>query len=241
MLGIALAGIIAGCALEAPMDTGGSPQDPPLPRTPSILPLQRGNRWVYSDTHYGATGNNIISREELNLEIPGVFGLSNGVLVELDPWGFRDTFPEYVYKYEWEQTDSGYLLSYRDLNVAARGVYIVGEYNRTAETLYASPILWLAYPADSGSTWEYLMPGSSDTIATRMEVLSTNAQFYFPDTTMPNLSAARFFKCCLYKQSKDNAVSYYYYHESVGALGYLRYVDGALRRTYILKAFDEAR
>jgi hypothetical protein len=233
--------ILAGCAKSADTAMGSeseiSPQDPPLPRVASILPLEKGNQWTYSDTRYNVAGDVLGSRDQLDLEIARVYGRSGMKLIKLE-WAYSDTFDEYVYAYEWEQTNRGHLVAYRDLDVAQKGVYIIGEYQNASARLYASARLWLAYPADVGTNYQVLLPDTADTVPFTMEIVSTDALFYCPLGGSEHVSAARFYDCYLYKQTKGNAVSYYYYNSEVGAVGYLRYEDGVLLRTYILTSFE---
>ena len=227
-----------------PSSPGASIQDPIFPRTSSILPLEKNNKWVYSYTAYDTIGKKILpSRLGLHIGINAQYGIRNdSELVLLTNNNYHTECPEYAYQYEMEDRGMGYLVVYHELYpLAVRGVYIIGEYKDTVVRQYAHEQYWLAYPADSGKTWRFETdPLGDTTLIDTMEVLSTNARFYIPDgSTMSGLTA--FDSCYLYKQKSGGNVSYYYYNNAVGCLGYQHYISGTLRETYILKSFSQNR
>jgi hypothetical protein len=177
-----------------------------------------------------------VHRGELNLEIPDVLGLREDSILEQIPESYHYNYEnyegEFVYKYEWENTNRGYYLAYRDINII-RGVYIIGEYYGESDSLYDSAKLWLAYPALAGESWT-LKSGSKETV---MSVVSTNERFYYKDTLSGNISPVRFVDCYLYRQAGPDTTSYYYYNEKLGAVGYLAYAGRHLAKSYILVDF----
>jgi hypothetical protein len=234
-----------GCAVEdAP--TAGSPQNPPLPRTESILPLAIDNQWSYSHTYYDEDGGMVQPRASLDLEIPRVYGKAGSSLTRLGEHSYdwerdRTTYDEYVYAYEWEQEGRGSLVAYRDRDVAVRGLYLVGFYRRDSVALYPEAKLWLAYPATRGDSW-VLDTSSSGTAPSTIEVVTTSASFYAPASENGDPSALRFFDGCYqYKETFADSTAYYYYREDVGAIGYTMYHDGRLRKSYILSSFRSGR
>lgn len=236
------------CALNK-MPAGFSAQDPIFPRTSSILPLAKNNAWLYSYTAFDSLGRKINpSRMDYHISINEQFGIVNDSTIEkLDRTNYNLEYSEYAYQYVHEgRTDRTYLVVYHELYpLAVRGLYIIGERNNNVVQLYPAEQFWLAYPADSGKTWTFKTdPLSIDTAVNgtlintfedTMVVLSTNARFYALDHTSMSCLAL-FDSCYLYKQSNGLSVSYYYYNKNVGCLGYQRYVNGALRETYILKS-----
>mgnify|MGYP000732581533 CR=1 FL=1 len=240
---IIAATLCAGCANKG-MDVNapGTPQDPPLPRTPSILPLGRGYRWAYSYSDYDSTGAAVRSREELNLEIGNVYGVSGGRLTLLESSAYRDTFEYYAYEYEWENANEGFIVAYRDLHIDTPGLYILGEYNAGSRTLYSSPLLWLAYPSQPGASWTLAIPDSAGADTVTMTLVDTRAAFYAAETGLSDMAAVRFYeRCCLYRQAAGSSESWYYYNDEVGCVGYLNYIDGKLRRSYILQSFSQGQ
>jgi hypothetical protein len=242
--------IITGCMMEsrdmAPTSADGSPQDAPYPRVESIIPLSKGNQWAFSFTAYDTNTNRILhpyDRAELNLDIPDMYGYQNDTLITLTGQYYNNygefNFEEYAYKYAWEGYNYGDLIAYRDQNVAISGVYIIGAYHRDRIIMYDTAQLWLAYPAQKGDKWqfwEYDTLGNKD-YPVDMELVSYDASFYCPDTTFKQVFPLRFYKCYLYKQTIGNAVSYYYFNDEVGPIGYLRYLNGKLERSYMLVKF----
>lgn len=231
-----------GCSMNTMSLAGaGSPQTPPFPKTQSILPLAVSNQWIFSYTAYDSTTGAMISpnRVDLHLGITGGYGLKNDTqLVRLTWYNQSDSYSAYAYQFEWEQSNHGYLVVYRDLYpLASRGLYIIGEYQDSTPQLYPQEKLWLAYPADSGRTWQLNLDSANDSTQTiTMEVLSTHASFYCADSSSG--TALSFCDCIVYKETDANSVSYYYYNEKIGPIGYLQYVNGKLSVTYLLTSYS---
>lgn len=238
---LSLAGLLLLASCGAYPTASGTPQNPPFPATQSILPLAIGNSWSYSLTAYDSLGNRIApSRADLELTLPGGYGLIGDTqLVTLSWQNYNQNFAAYVYKYEWDSRDSGALVVHRgDYPQGSRGLYVVGWYRGTATHLLAAEKLWLAYPADSGSTWAYAPDSSGDTAsAVIMEVISTHASFFAPDAQ--SMATGRFIDCYLYKETGAGYKSYYYYTPDIGCVGYCRYTGDKLRETYILTGFAQ--
>ena len=227
------------------MPTAGSGNDigdPPFPRTQSILPLLDGNAWNCSYTAYDSLGNKILpNRLNLLIQITAQYGMPDDTtLVRITTGNYQDKFPDYAYQYEKEEETRGHLIVYRSLYpLEVRGLYIIGEYDGTALRLYPQEQLWLAYPADSGKTWQYCPDPLGDTSrVTTMQLVSARAKACILDSgSMAGIRAVD--SCYLYRQSNaaGDSVSYYYFNEKIGCVAYERYIRGALRVTYVLKSF----
>jgi hypothetical protein len=218
-----------------------SPQEPLFPKTESILPLAQGNAWVYSYTAYDSLGTMILPhRLDLTIAINTEYGMQDDTtLVLLTSNNYQTHFPDYAYQYEMEEQGRGYLVVYRSLYpLAVRGLYIIGEYNGTALQLYPSEQFWLAYPADSGKTWQFKPDPLGDTArVTTMRLISTNARSYMLDANRMS-GVIVLDSCYLYEESSSDTVAYYYYNEKLGAVSYEQYIAGKLRVTYLLKSFS---
>jgi hypothetical protein len=211
---------------------------PPFPKTKSILPIEVGNTWTFSYTKYDSLGKKIIPNNiDLHLSISGCYGLQNDSLIPLC-WNcsYNKSYSAYAYQFEWEDQNKGYLVVYRDLYpLDKRGLYIVGEFDGASARLYPSEQLWLAYPADSGKKWQYNLEEPADSSKTSfMELISTNGRFYCPDSN--SMTSLLFYDCYVYKETNGASVYYYYFNEHVGELGYLQFINGKLRVTYLLKS-----
>ncbi|MBN2188014.1 MAG: hypothetical protein JW699_01065 [Chitinispirillaceae bacterium] len=234
-----------GCSMQslAPSSRDyGSPQNPPFPRTESILPLECGNAWVYSYTAYDSTGAMILPhRLDLNMDITAQYGLlDDTTLVRIYAYN-QTNYPDYAYQYEMEAQGIGYLVVYRSLYpLSARGLYIIGEYRGTAIQLYPHEEFWLAYPADSGKSWQFRPDPLGDSVrSTTMEIVSTHAECYMLEpNSMAGTSAVD--SCYLYKETNSDTVAYYYYNQKYGAIAYQQYIRGTLRATYVLKSFSNS-
>lgn len=230
--------MVLGTGCAANYSPAGSPQNPPFPKTQSILPLAVSNQWVFSFTSYDSTGAMINpNRLDLHLGITGGYGLKNNSNpIRLTWYNLSDSYSAYAYQYEWENSKQGWLVVYRDLYpLSSRGLYIIGEYQDSSLKLFPKEKLWLAYPADSGKTWRLNLDTLNDSSQTvSMEVMSTHARFYHADAGSG--TALSFCDCILYKETGANSVSYYYYNEHVGPIGFLKYGNGKLMETYLLKS-----
>ena len=119
-----------GCSTNLSVnESGGSPQNPPFPKTNSVLPLAVNNQWLYSFTGYDSSGARISpDRVDLHLGITGGYGIKNDTqLIRLTWYNQSDSYSAYTYQFEWENRKKGWLVVYRDLYpLAIRGLYIIG-------------------------------------------------------------------------------------------------------------------
>ncbi len=229
---------LIGCSNLSNPYTGTTAEEPDFPRTPSILPLSKGNSWEYSLTAYDSIGNQTHFLKSIGINRQ--YGLQNDThLVLLTMGNYRDSFASYAYQYEFENQNHGFIIVYRDLYpMDQRGVYRIGTYNNFDSSMQIFPQeqLWLSYPSVTGKKWTFKenpLVDSSTEIS--VEVVSTNERF---TTLLPGSSAGieAYDSCYLYKQTLGNTISYYYFNHNVGCLGFLQYENGALRQTYILNA-----
>jgi hypothetical protein len=91
-----------GCSTNYMANTGGgSPQNPPFPKTNSVLPLAVNNQWIYSFTGYDSSGARISpNRLDLHLGITGGYGLKNDTqLVRLTWENQSDVYSDYAYQF----------------------------------------------------------------------------------------------------------------------------------------------
>jgi hypothetical protein len=227
-----------GCAMTNPASSG-SPQNPPIPATPSILPLETGNHWVYTNMVYDSAGNILFNRYPLELNIPRAFGISSTTLTPIDWNNYLNTYTDYCFAYEWDNCGYGYLIQHRGKNVTQRGVYIVGEFTGTSGVLYDSAYLWLAYPSTPGFTYTINTDTTGDTTGqSYMEVVSINAPYYFADSSSGKASPVTFVNCYLYKEQYADTISYYWYNEELGAVAYQQMYHGKKIKTYTLREFN---
>lgn len=236
--------LISGILLDCSSPMGGSSIGaPPIPSTGSIWPLGIGNSWEYWYTCYDSTGNKLpLTDRTLSRSIPGGFvQLNDTVLTPVDNIIYYDKVDRYVYKFEWENLDSGMFVRHiGDGDLSKRGLYIVGEYSHQTATLYDTAVLWLAYPAAAGKIWTVALPGKQPLTSTTMELISSNAHFYIPATEGERASPLVFRDSCyLYKETIGEYTTYYYYHLDIGCLGYLQYKNDVLNVTYILRTFKK--
>lgn len=219
------------------MPAGGSSDEIPYPRIPSIIPLMVNSRWYFSHTAYDSLGNLTASDQSLGLHIDRVFGMDNNqtlTLITEKNWNLK--FPVYVYEYEWEELNEGLLISYLDKQVDTFGIYRCGEYVGEDRIVYKKPILWLKYPASPGDTWFVFSPDSTDTTRSYFTLIDTSAQLGIPSQST-NSTPLEFISCHVYQETKGDVASYYYFNYKYGSVSFLRYINGVLRRTYIIEKY----
>jgi hypothetical protein len=230
--------LMVGCAAQkSPMDAG-SPQNPPLPKTESILPLEIGNLWVYTNMVYDTDGNTLYDRYSLELKIPYAFGISGQALTQISWDNYGNSFDEVAYAFDWDQNGHGYLVAHRGANVPQHGVYVIGKFSGTSGFLYDSARLWLAYPASVGYSYILNLDSAGDTTGqSYMEVVSVNEPYYFADSASGQASPLTFVNCYLYKEQYGDTISYYWYNKDWGAVAYQKMYHGRKINTYMLRAF----
>jgi len=216
----------------------GAGADHPLPVTPSIMPLSYGNWWRFHYTLFDSTGKSVdLPDRDLVLKIAGVFTLSESdSLVDVtDRYEWIDDYGAYVYKYEWEGLDSGYLVQHEGGGpFAERGLYIMGEFSHGKSTLFDTPRLWYQYPAYSESQWTVDLPGG-DTVLSTFKCLSLNHTDYALNSGGKSASPALFMdSCILFREVADQDTYYHSFKPEVGKISLQHYRNGIIREAYIL-------
>ena len=230
-----VAGVLQ-CSLS-PMEGGATDTDHPIPTTASILPLQEGNRWVFRYTMFDSSGKQMpFPDRDLKLEITGMYQLDdNRQLIPVSHHDGFDSSLQYVYRYEWESLDSGYLVSHRGTGpVDLRGLYVVGSFVDTHTVLFDTALLWYAYPAGELLAWDIDLPGG-DTVASMMECFTKTgtAWMYRQNTEVP--SPLLFLDSCyIYLQTAGDDTWYHCFHPAHGKVSMRHYHNGVLRESYVL-------
>ncbi len=225
--------VLVDCAFDEAANPATGDHDRPPFVTESILPMAKGNRWEYSSSEYDGNGVRTRSQQRSARSIPEVLGYEpdSGLFALSFEQDTSEPF-ELVYRYQWETgTNQGILLTYRPPQRAdTPGLYIIGEYRGTRDSLYASPALFRAYPAAAGLSW---VDRQRDTVT----LSDTCAHFYFPNERAANFSRIKALRCLLYVKAEHDTISRYYYHPSIGMVGYVLTIDGVIRQTSILRSF----
>lgn len=218
-------------------DIGGF-GDHPVPATPGILPLQTDNRWIYYYQVFDSTGNRIaFPRDTLILTITGVYLRSGDSLQDVEEFIYKTEVEKenLVYRYEWDNRDSGYLVSHRSTgNVNDRGLYIVGEFQHNDWQLFDTVRLWYSYPCEPNISWEILLPGEErDT--SLYKCISTEDTAWVKEKQSSSMSPLLFLNdCYMYKQEVDGYIYYHQFHPDYGKISLRGYKDGVLRECYYL-------
>jgi hypothetical protein len=225
------------CALSP---TGGAmdESDHPVPTTASILPLQENNRWTYRYTTFDSTGaKEAFPDRTLDLAITGVYYLHNGrdlVRVNRHEHDY-DPALRYIYRYEWESLDSGYLVYHQGTgDVNTRGLYITGTFVDTHTVLFDTARLWYAYPAGDVGSWQIDLP-DGDTVSSMFECVSKTEAAWFgrPDANDPS-PLVFIDSCYLYRQTIGDNIYFHCFHPAHGKVSVRHYYKGVLRESYLL-------
>jgi hypothetical protein len=227
------AGTFFGCSLSP---VGGS-SDHPVPTTPGIIPLQNGNQWRYRYTTFDSTGENAgFPVRELRLAITGIYRFhpDSGLLPVHRYEQYRSS-ERFVYRYEWESLDSGYLVYHQGTgSVNARGLYIAGLFRGEETVLFDTAHLWYAYPAGDTVMWEIVLPGGAAHTSV-IELITSNEKSWFSQSHDTASSPLIFISGCYrYRQTVGEWVYYHTFHPEYGKISMRGYRSGILRESYVL-------
>ena len=216
---------------------GTETSDHPIPTTASILPLQVDNRWTYRYSTFDSTGSlQPFPDRDLKLEITGMYRLTDGgELVPITRYDYHDSTGRYIYRYEWESLDSGYLVCHRGTGeVDARGLYIAGTFIGERTVLFDTAMLWYAYPGGDVTSWTIDLPGG-DTAQSPIELLSKTEPAWFGRPYSNDPSPLQFLDSCyLYRQTVGDDVYYHCFHPAHGKVSMRHYYKDVLRESYVL-------
>jgi hypothetical protein len=236
-----LVSFLSSCSVLISADKApSSPNRPPTPRIASILPLEKGTEWSYSFTTFDSAGAMIFNSEEVSVSISKLLGLRNDSLRILPTdyyFNYDDSLYEFVYSYQWNEADFGYLLTYRDRNVQSQGLYILGKIRANRIYRYPTSELWLRYPSTAGDSWtvhEYDTASATIIDSMQMKTISNSEPFY----TFVGASdgALRFLDCYHYSATLSNgSVEHYYYHKDYGCIAFFSMVGCKREAVYHLK------
>lgn len=143
-----------------------------------------------------------------------------------------------IYDYAFETPDRGLLLLWDDKggNVDKRdsmGVYILGSYHDTVETLDSVPTLWVPQFPQKGRTW---MNGNHF-----MEVVSADTAYYLEPvtwyTTQTQYGFHRY-STILIRETAGDTLTVTRFAKGIGCLSFERSVRGRLLVSGILATYD---
>ncbi|MBD3421336.1 MAG: hypothetical protein GF398_14565 [Chitinivibrionales bacterium] len=231
---------------SAPSQTGIGPR---YPKSNSIIPLAHNNTWHYAFSHYDTSGAALVQNETMSSSVKKVFGIIfPDSITNLSSGYYLDStaYDAFYYAYAWQGYNDGMLLEYRDEGVAVNGMYYVGEFDGAHITLYAAPVLFLAYPltdpARSGMEWTIRTDTAQDSAAApHVTLVDTAALMYFPNRAGQNGMSVEFLSCYLYEEHIADSVAYHYYHEKYGLVAYQKYFNNRLIRSALLREFVPGR
>jgi len=231
--------IILLCVTGMQCSTLGAagPIDHPFPTTKSVIPLRVGSQWVYHYSSVDTFWQSVpVAERRLTLSISGMYKLvSADSLIAITGYEHTDDDARYIYKYEWENLDSGYLVQHEGGGeVEKRGLYIVGEFFRERFVLFEERRLWYMFPAKMDTSWEVALPGG-DGISSQISCISNSYIDKSAEYSGWSFSTyASLEGCVLYKQVAGEDVYYHSFHPDVGKISMRHYAGGVLLESYIL-------
>lgn len=199
------------------------------PYVESIIPLKTHSYNSLQWNRFDDSGKIILPESILKITIPKVFVFdTDSTIIPFNYKVHDSTNTPYLFQYEYNNSDDGVFISYLTEDTLPHGIYEYGIYNGDSISLYSQAKLWLKYPGESGEKWFY---PKNDSINIEYEITNTNEPFSVPGYIYNDFSPLTFLECYLYKQTENNTIQYYYYHENHGMVGYLRYENGILKRS----------
>lgn len=198
----------------------------PIPNVRSIIPLCKGLHSAIQFNSFDINGNVLSPDTILYIDIPEVYVFENDTsIIPFNHEIHDSTNLPFLFKYEYNNSNEGNLISYLTEDTLIKGIYVFGEYQSGYITLHKEPVLWLKYPGKPNDKWNYI---DTDSSIITYELLNTNESFSIPTTFADDFSPIYTLDCYLYKSIKNNITEYFYYHPNYGMVGYLEYKNGSL-------------
>lgn len=206
----------------------GSVETIPDPVFRSIIPLKRYNRGSYKVTSYDDSGKSIIYCDTIRSNISEPYAYYNDSLIYYDEYYENYYYPgdttKIVFPFGWIVSmedyypSSGTLLWHREATDSTpASLQIHGVFSRDTMLFWKdTSYTWLQYPAQTGTQWDLHLPGSEH--VSQFEIIGTEEPKFL-------ISAAPH-ACYVYKEKKDETVSYHYYHPGWGLIASLDYKNG---------------
>lgn len=206
--GLCLASLCA-CMIDD-ADKMNTSIDPfPKPLGESLIPLEQQFFGTFRYVEYDTSGA-LVMRQDLSLQVT--------------PKG-NDLFG-----YAFENPARGILLSFRDGggNKDSAGIWIMGSYRDAVLFLDTTPVLWLPHYPKPGTSWE-IGPGRVTELVDADTAFWTDALFYGDgDSIAPVRQGFQRQPTTLFRETKDDTVTFYHFRRGVGCVGFERSARGKL-------------
>jgi hypothetical protein len=196
---------------DAESDPGKAIDPFPKPMGETLIPLDQEFHGTFRYSEFDSTGG-VVLRQDLALHVS------------------PKSKAEGLYGYAFERTDRGILLAFRDFggNRDSAGIYIMGTFRDIFLTLDSTPVLWLPQFPKAGAAWDI---GAGR----KTELVDADTSFWTDRLFLPvNDTAAQvshgFQKqpTVLFKETKDDTVTFYHFRRGVGCVGFERSARGKL-------------
>ncbi len=201
---------LSGCMAMDAKDASGTSNDLfPKPLGVAIIPLEQEFWSSFRYVEFDTTGG-VFMRQELALHVA--------------PKG------KGIYGYAFEDTSRGILVAFRDFggNRDSAGIYIVGRYHDTTMILDSQEVLWLPQVPKAGASW-YTEPGRKTELVSLDTAIWTETLFaYENDPAAPVRLGFQRQPTLLFKETKDDTLTYYHFRRGVGCVAFERSVAGKL-------------
>lgn len=201
---------LAGCMTNDMKADGGTNIDPfPKPLGESMIPLQQEFYGTFHYAEFDTTGS-LVMRQDLSLQVTPK---GNG-----------------IYGYSFEDTSRGMLLAFKDGNGNrdSAGIWIMGSFQNGFQDIDSTPALWLPQFPKPGTSWE-IEPGRVTQLVDADTTFWTDALFPTEaDSVAPVRLGLQRQPTVLFRETKEDTVTFYHFRRGVGCVGFERAARGKL-------------
>ena len=201
---------LGGCMTNDFKTDTGTEFDPfPKPLGESLIPLQQEFYGAFHYSEFDEAGS-LVNGKDLELQVRNK---GNG-----------------LYGYAFEDPTHGMLLAFKDGggNRDSAGIWIMGSFRDSTLMVDSNPVLWLPHYPKPGTSWE-ISPGRVTTLVDADTTFWTDALFPTErDSTAPVRVGFQRQPTTLFRETKDDTVTYYHFRRGVGCVGFERAARGKL-------------
>ncbi len=200
-------------------DDDGVITTPPSIQHKSPVPMRNHVRPM-EVTSYDSYGETILSVDTVILKVEKTWNSSEYNYDGIDS----------LFTFQWENNKNGWIIAYRqpDESDLGGGVVVVGEYNDSGTVYYEKELLWLPYPAESGSAGDSFIEIAA---ADSSDIDSSITVLHELDVSIVNIVGLPVTTHC-YRVGPEGDCTYSYYEIDSGLVAMLVYRNGKRVRSF---------
>ncbi len=171
-------------------------------------------------TSYDSYGETVLSVDTVTLKVEKTWNSSNNNYDGIDS----------LFTFQWENNDTGWIIAYRqpDESDLGGGVVVVGEFDYSGTTYYEKELMWLPYPAESGSAGDSFIDSAK---ADSSDIDSSITVLHELDVSIVNIVGLPVTTHC-YRVGPEGDCTYSYYEIDSGLVAMLVYRNGKRVRSF---------